>query len=115
VAKPKRHALRGDAILLLGFLFSAVVQADALPDPTLPLNNNQATSSVVHAAGAQLPNLQSIIYGKRRRAILDGQICHEGSVIGRYRVKVIYANRVVIEADGTLHTLKLFSHKVRYE
>ncbi|MDD2843211.1 MAG: hypothetical protein PHD18_12500 [Tolumonas sp.] len=102
-------------VLLLGLLLSGIVRADELPDPTQPLTAASAANSTLTTA-SQLPVLQSIIYGpQQRKAVLDGHVCHEGTRIGRYRVQAIYADRVVVAADGVRHTLRLFSHKVRYE
>jgi len=102
-------------VLLLGLLLSGIARADELPDPTRPLTTASAANSTLTTA-SQLPVLQSIIYGpKQRKAVLDGHACHEGTLVGRYRVQAIYADRVVVEADGVRHTLRLFSHKVRYE
>jgi hypothetical protein len=102
-------------VLLLGLLLSGIARADELPDPTQPLTTASAANSTLTTA-SQLPVLQSIIYGpKQRKAVLDGHACHEGTLVGRYRVQAIYADRVVVEADGVRHTLRLFSHKVRYE
>ena len=50
-----------------------------------------------------------------RKAIIDGQVCREGTQIEGYRVKAIYADKVIITGPGGQHTLRLFSHKVRYE
>ena len=103
-------------VLLFGLLFSVVVSADVLPDPTQPLLAGTSGAGQTAAANSQLPVLQSIIYSKQqRKAVLDGRACREGALVGRYRVRAIYADRVVVEADGIRHTLRLFSHKVRYE
>lgn len=102
-------------VLLSGLMLGVAVHADVLPDPTQPL---LTTSGAVQTgtAASPLPVLQSIMYGKQwRKAVLDGHVCREGARVGRYRVRAIYADRVVVEADGVRHTLRLFSHKVRYE
>ncbi len=102
--------------LLVGLLFSVAVSADILPDPTQPLISAMPGEGQMASTNSQLPVLQSIIYSKQqRKAVLDGRACREGALVGRYRVRAIYADRVVVEADGVRHTLRLFSHKVRYE
>ena len=88
------------------WLFLGTVSAATLPDPTRPLAGPAAT----------LPVLQTIIYGSNvRKAIIDGQVCREGTQIEGYRVKAIYADKVIITGPDGQHTLRLFSHKVRYE
>lgn len=107
---------RWHCVLLVGWLLSCTVSADVLPDPTQPLVQSASGAEKTAVTSSQLPVLQSIIYSKQqRKAVLDGHVCHEGSPLGRYRVKAIFADRVVVEAEGVQHTLRLFSHKVRYE
>jgi hypothetical protein len=111
---------RQRCVLLFSLLFSVgasvTSSADVLPDPTQPLLAASSGAGQTTAADSQLPVLQSIIYSKQqRKAVLNGRACREGALVGRYRVRAIYADRVVVEADGVRHTLRLFSHKVRYE
>jgi hypothetical protein len=102
-------------VLLIGLLSNGAVCAAELADPTQPLVSSSAGKPAA-ATDNQLPVLQSIIYSRQqRRVVLNGQVCREGTQVGRYRVQAIYADRVVVEADGVRHTLRLFSHKVRYE
>lgn len=106
---------------LVGLLLAHVVQAATstplLPDPTQPLSVTQPSdqSSAVHSVA--LPVLQSITYGPFvHRAVLNGRVYREGASIGQYIVRAIHADHVVLEsADGTKHTLKLFSYQVRYK
>jgi hypothetical protein len=103
-------------LLLAGVLLNGTVCAEMLPDPTQPLGQSTSGAEKTVMMNSALPVLQSIIYSKQqRRAVLDGHACREGSQVGHYRVRAIYADRVVVEADGVQHTLRLFSHKVRYE
>lgn len=87
-----------------------------LPDPTAPLQSQQGTASAGQPSAA-LPVLQSIFYGGSvRRAIMNGRGYQEGSMVGQYKVLAIRVDHVVLEgADGTKHTLKLFSYRVRYK
>lgn len=106
---------------LVGLLLVPMVQAATstplLPDPTQPLSVTQPaeSSSAVHSVA--LPILQSITYGPFvHRAVLNGRVYREGASIGQYTLLAIHADRVVLEsADGTKHTLKLFSYQVRYK
>ena len=60
-------------VLLVGLLFSVVVSADVLPDPTQPLTATTPGAGQMAATNSQLPVLQSIIYSKQqRKAVLDG-------------------------------------------
>lgn len=104
--------------ICLLWLFLGTVSAATLPDPTRPLAGPAATAARDNAAitKAALPVLQTIIYGSNvRKAIIDGQVCREGTQIEGYRVKAIYADKVIITGPDGQHTLRLFSHKVRYE
>lgn len=115
VKRWSRFILR-HCVLLAGFVVCLTTQAENLPDPTQPFSIVSGNSQALASTTSALPVLQSIIYGKRiRHAVLDGKVCQEGSTIGRYRIRAIYVDHVVVEADGIRHTLRLFSHKVRYE
>lgn len=82
--------------------------AEALPDPTRPVDSGAAQTS---ASGADSgPVLQLIRISKNRKAsaIIDGQSVQVGDSFGGARVVKISETQVVLKSGNVYNTLKLF-------
>ena len=82
--------------------------AEALPDPTRPVDSVVSQTSASGSDGE--PVLQLIRISKRRKssAIIDGQSVQVGDSIGGARVVKISETQVVLKSGNVFKTLKLF-------
>lgn len=98
---------------LSGFLCLFMIASVAAEvDPTRPLSGNYQLSSNSQHKGEL--RLQSIVTSaEQRKAVISGQSVKVGDTIGKYQVKQIVKNKVVLFSSERVIELELFGSSVK--
>ena len=82
--------------------------AEALPDPTRPVDSGVAQPSASGADGEPVLQLIRVSKSRKSSAIIDGQSVKLGDSFGGARVVQISETQVVMKSGNVYKTLKLF-------
>lgn len=100
-------------VFILFISLNLSVHGESLADPTKPLNFKVKKERKIYRAA--LPQLQSIVVKNGKpQAIINNKLYQQGQWVSGYKVRLIDAEKVLLEYQKKTYKLTLYSSNERF-